>query len=106
MVTSACAMGSCRWASWDVEVLDTPDLFSLEVTQANPGFGERGRCYLLLAPGPHAVLLVTQLGCFTAQDLRAWRGVKSLFWVGIMVPTVVVLTCREDLAGLVAVVRA
>ena len=59
-------MGSCHWASWDVEALDTPDLFSPEVAQADPGFGERGRCYLLLAPGPHAVLLVTQLGRFTA----------------------------------------
>ena len=51
-VTSACATGSCRWASWDVEVLDTPDLFSPEVAQADAGFGERGRCYLLSAPGP------------------------------------------------------
>ncbi|KAG5210690.1 hypothetical protein JEQ12_015884 [Ovis aries] len=74
-VTSACATGSCRWASWDVEVLDIPDLFSPEVAQADPGFEERGRCYLLSAPGPHAVgPTVTQLGRFTSQDLRAWQG--------------------------------
>ncbi|XDA76055.1 hypothetical protein R6Z07_006284 [Ovis aries] len=73
-VTRACATGSCRWASWDVEVLDIPDLFSPEIAQADPGFEERGRCYLLSAPGPHAVLLVTQLGRFTSQDLRAWQG--------------------------------
>ena len=64
-VTRVCATGSCRWASWDVEVLDTPDLFSPEVAQTDPGC-ERGRCYLLSAPGPQAVLLVTQLGRFTA----------------------------------------
>ncbi|KAI4543192.1 hypothetical protein MG293_005986 [Ovis ammon polii] len=98
-VTSACATGSCRWASWDVEVLDTPDLFSPEVAQADPGFEERGRCYLLSAPGPHAVLLVTQLGRFTAQDLRAWRGVKVLFGAGIAARAVVVFTRREDLEG-------
>ncbi|XP_069444790.1 GTPase IMAP family member 1-like isoform X2 [Ovis canadensis] len=98
-VTSACATGSCRWASWDVEVLDTPDLFSPEVAQADPGFEERGRCYLLSAPGPHAVLLVTQLGRFTAQDLRAWRGVKALFGAGIAARAVVVFTRREDLEG-------
>ncbi|XP_012032733.2 GTPase IMAP family member 1 isoform X1 [Ovis aries] len=98
-VTSACATGSCRWASWDVEVLDTPDLFSPEVAQADPGFEERGRCYLLSAPGPHAVLLVTQLGRFTAQDLRAWRGVKALFGAGIAARTIVVFTRREDLEG-------
>ncbi|KAI4543313.1 hypothetical protein MG293_006107 [Ovis ammon polii] len=98
-VTSACATGSCRWASWDVEVLDTPDLFSPEVAQADPGFEERGRCYLLSAPGPHAVLLVTQLGRFTAQDVRAWRGVKALFGAGIAARAVVVFTRREDLEG-------
>lgn len=98
-VTRACATGSCRWASWDVEVLDTPDLFSPEVAQADPGFEERGRCYLLSAPGPHAVLLVTQLGRFTAQDLRAWQGVKALFGAGIAARAVVVFTRREDLEG-------
>ncbi|KAF4020464.1 hypothetical protein G4228_011984 [Cervus hanglu yarkandensis] len=97
-VTRACATGSCRWASWDVEILDTPDLFSPEVAQADPGFEERARCYLLSAPGPHAVLLVTQLGRFTAQDLRAWRGVKALFGAGIAARAVVVFTRREDLA--------
>ncbi|KAI4543330.1 hypothetical protein MG293_006124 [Ovis ammon polii] len=98
-VTRACATGSCRWASWDVEVLDTPDLFSPEVAQADPGFEERGRCYLLSAPGPHAVLLVTQLRRFTAQDVRAWRGVKALFGAGIAARAVVVFTRREDLEG-------
>ncbi|XP_061022058.1 GTPase IMAP family member 1-like isoform X2 [Dama dama] len=81
-----------------VEILDTPDLFSPEVAQADPGFEERARCYLLSAPGPHAVLLVTQLGRFTAQDLRAWRGVKALFGAGIAARAVVVFTRREDLA--------
>lgn len=82
-----------------MEVLDTPDLFSPEVAQADPGFKERGRCYLLSAPGPHAVLLVTQLGRFTAQDLQAWRGVKALFGAGIAAHAVVVFTRREDLDG-------
>nr|XP_020726542.1 GTPase IMAP family member 1-like [Odocoileus virginianus texanus] len=97
-VTRACATGSCRWASWDVDILDTPDLFSPEVAQADPGFEERARCYLLSAPGPHAVLLVTQLGRFTAQDLRAWRGVKALFGADIAARAVVIFTRREDLA--------
>ena len=97
VVTSACATGTCRWVSWDVEVIDTPDLFSPEVPQVDPGFRDRGRCYLLLAPGPRAVLLVTQVGRFTAQDLWAWRGVKALFGAGIAASTVVVFTCTEDL---------
>ena len=45
------------------------------------------------------MLLVTQLGRFTAQDLRAWRGVKALFGAGIAARAVVVFTRREDLEG-------
>ncbi|XP_029089918.1 GTPase IMAP family member 1 isoform X1 [Monodon monoceros] len=98
-VTRTCATGSCRWAKWDVEIIDTPDLFSSEVSQTDPGCTERGRCYLLSAPGPHALLLVTQLGRFTAQDQQAWRGVKALFGDGIVTRTIVVFTREEDLAG-------
>ncbi|XP_054940717.1 GTPase IMAP family member 1 isoform X1 [Physeter macrocephalus] len=98
-VTRTCAAGSCRWAKWDVEIIDTPDLFSSEVSQTDPGCAERGRCYLLSAPGPHALLLVTQLGRFTAQDQQAWSGVKALFGDGIVTRTIVVFTREEDLAG-------
>nr|XP_058930773.1 uncharacterized protein LOC131762934 [Kogia breviceps] len=98
-VTRTCAAGSCRWAKWDVEIIDTPDLFGSEVSQTDPGCAERGRCYLLSAPGPHALLLVTQLGRFTAQDQQAWSGVKALFGDGIVTRTIVVFTREEDLAG-------
>nr|XP_019789507.1 GTPase IMAP family member 1 isoform X1 [Tursiops truncatus] len=98
-VTRTCATGSCRWAKWDVEIIDTPDLFSSKVSQTDPGCAERGRCYLLSAPGPHALLLVTQLGRFTAQDQQAWSGVKALFGDGIVTRTIVVFTREEDLAG-------
>ena len=45
------------------------------------------------------MLLVTQLGRFTARDLRAWQGVKALFGGGIAACAVVVFTRREDLEG-------
>ncbi|XP_031311507.2 GTPase IMAP family member 1 [Camelus dromedarius] len=98
-VTRTCMVGSCRWATWDIEIIDTPDLFSSEVSQTDPGCRERGRCYLLSAPGPHVLLLVTQLGRFTAQDQQAWSGVKALFGDGIVARTIVVFTHKEDLAG-------
>ncbi|CAD7680436.1 unnamed protein product [Nyctereutes procyonoides] len=98
-VTRTCALGSRRWAGWRVEVTDTPDLFSAEGRRADPGCAERGRCYLLSAPGPHALLLVTQLGRFTAQDEQAVRGVRELFGPGVLARAVVVFTRREDLAG-------
>uniref|UniRef100_A0A4X1UVB2 AIG1-type G domain-containing protein n=1 Tax=Sus scrofa TaxID=9823 RepID=A0A4X1UVB2_PIG len=86
-VTRSCAVASGRWAEWDLR--SRPD---------RPDCKERGRCYLLAAPGPHALLLVTQLGRFTAQDQQAWRGVKALFGDGVSAHTIVVFTRKEDLA--------
>ncbi|XP_026346523.1 GTPase IMAP family member 1 isoform X2 [Ursus arctos] len=98
-VTRTCAQGSRRWAGWRVEVTDTPDLFSAGGRGADPDCTERGRCYLLSAPGPHALLLVTQLGRFTAQDEQALRGVRELFGADVLARTIVVFTRLEDLEG-------
>ncbi|XP_032100949.1 GTPase IMAP family member 1-like isoform X2 [Sapajus apella] len=78
-VTRACTMASHRWDKWHVEVVDTPDIFSSEVSRTDPRCEERGHCYLLSAPGPHALLLVTQLGRFTAQDQQAVRQLIIAF---------------------------
>ncbi|KAI5153871.1 Gtpase Imap Family Member 1 [Manis pentadactyla] len=98
-VTRTCAVASQRWNGWHVDVVDTPDLFSSEVDQTDPACAERGRCYLLSAPGPHALLLVTQLGRFTAQDQQAVRALRELFGDQVLARTVLVFTRREDLAG-------
>ncbi|KAF0871643.1 GIMA1 GTPase, partial [Crocuta crocuta] len=98
-VTRRCDVGSRRWAGWRVEVTDTPDLFSAQGRHADPDCAERARCYVLSAPGPHALLLVTQLGRFTTQDEEAVRGVRDLFGAGVLARAVVVFTRREDLEG-------
>ncbi|XP_062956995.1 GTPase IMAP family member 1-like [Cynocephalus volans] len=98
-VTRTCTVASGRWAKWHVELIDTPDIFSSETSKTDTGCVERGRCYLLSAPGPHALLLVTQLGRYTAQDQQAVRKVQELFGEGILERMVVVFTRREDLAG-------
>ncbi|XP_064236745.1 GTPase IMAP family member 1-like [Aotus nancymaae] len=98
-VTRACTMASRRWDRWNVEVVDTPDIFSSEVPRTDPRYEQRGHCYVLLAPGPHALLLVTQLGQFTAQDQQAVRQVRNMFREGVLKWMVIVFTRKEDLAG-------
>ncbi|XP_062049769.1 GTPase IMAP family member 1 isoform X2 [Lepus europaeus] len=98
-VTRTCSVASCRRARWHVDIIDTPDIFHSQVPKTDPGGLERGRCYLLSAPGPHVLLLVTQLGRYTAQDQEAVRKVKEMFGEGVMAWTVAVFTRKEDLAG-------
>ncbi|XP_060234759.1 uncharacterized protein LOC110564433 [Meriones unguiculatus] len=98
-VTRACASASRRWAGWRVEVVDTPDIFSFQTLRTDPTCMETARCLLLSAPGPHALLLVTQLGRFTSQDCQALAVVKRVFGEQVMAQTIVVFTRKEDLAG-------
>ncbi|XP_052576360.1 LOW QUALITY PROTEIN: GTPase IMAP family member 1-like [Peromyscus californicus insignis] len=78
-VTKACSWASRKWAGWQVEVVDTPDVFSSEVSQTDPTCMETAHCFLLSLPGPQALLLVTQLGRFTTQNSQALAGVKRVF---------------------------
>ncbi|XP_063105808.1 uncharacterized protein LOC100733970 [Cavia porcellus] len=98
-VTRACEAASRKWGRCHVVVIDTPDIFSSEVDLTDPAYTERGRCYLLSAPGPHALLLVTQLGHYTRQDQVALRKVKEMFGEEVMAQTIVVFTRKKDLAG-------
>ncbi|KAM4874081.1 GTPase IMAP family member 8-like [Thomomys bottae] len=98
-VTTACMVASGQRAGWHLEVVDTPDIFSAQVHRMDPACMERGRCYLLSSPGPHALLLVVQLGRYTLGDQEALDKVKELFGEGAVARTIVVFTRREDLAG-------
>ncbi|XP_041496493.1 uncharacterized protein LOC121439927 [Microtus oregoni] len=98
-VTRSCSWANRKWAGWYVEVVDTPDVFSSEVKQTDPAYLETAHCFLQTSPGPHALLLVTQLGRFTTQDSQVLAGVKRVFGEKVMARTIVVFTRKEDLAG-------
>ena len=79
-------------------VINTPGMFCGKHL-SDSLYQEVQRCYLLSAPGPHVLLLVTQLGRFTTEDQQAIQGVKEIFGEGAMKHTVTVFTHKEDLEG-------
>lgn len=93
--TSQAEMGT--WEGRSILVVDTPPIFESKAQNQNMD-KDIGDCYLLCAPGPHVLLLVTQLGRFTAEDAMAVRMVKEVFGVGVMRHMIVLFTRKEDLA--------
>lgn len=97
-VTTECRRATGTWKGRNILVVDTPP-FSEANAQTQDMYKDIGDCYLFSAPGPHVLLLVTQLGRFTAQDTMEVRRVKEIFGAGAMRHVVVLFTHKEDLAG-------
>ncbi|KAB0375488.1 hypothetical protein FD755_012131 [Muntiacus reevesi] len=97
-LTQTCSESRGSWGESEAVVIDTPDMFCGK-DPSDCLNQEVQSCYLLSAPGPHVLLLVTKLGRFTTEDQQAVQGVKEIFGEGAMRHTVVVFTRKEDLEG-------
>lgn len=97
-VTNNFQRRSRYWAGKELEVIDTPDFLSPGVPQevADKGSWE---AIAFSSPGPHAVLLVIELGRFTKEDQLVVRRLQEVFGVGVLAYTILVFTRKEDLDG-------
>ncbi|XP_058872273.1 GTPase IMAP family member 8-like isoform X3 [Acipenser ruthenus] len=69
-ITNKCRKGTEEVAGRHVAVIDTPGLFGTELT-ADQIKQEIENCVTLSAPGPHALLLVLQVGRYTQRETEA-----------------------------------
>ncbi|XP_077664697.1 GTPase IMAP family member 8-like isoform X1 [Eretmochelys imbricata] len=97
-VTETCAKGRVTWDGREVVVIDTPDIFDTKAP-VEASACEIARCTMLSCPGPHALVLVTQLGCYTEDDTAAVRRIREIFGAEAMRYTVVLFSRKEDLEG-------
>uniref|UniRef100_A0A8C9FF84 AIG1-type G domain-containing protein n=1 Tax=Pavo cristatus TaxID=9049 RepID=A0A8C9FF84_PAVCR len=97
-VTRSCQTAVGRWDGEDIVVVDTADIFHLW-NGSDEMCMEIARCIELSSPGPHVLLLVTQLGRFTQEDQEAVRGVRDIFGADVFRHVVVVFTRGEELVG-------
>ncbi|CAM5113639.1 unnamed protein product [Natator depressus] len=95
-VTQTCCKDSRTWKGRQVVVIDTPAIFDTEHSDEQTT-REISHCMELSSPGPHALVLVTQLGRFTEEDQHTVRRVKEIFGPRAVNYTIVVFTSREDL---------
>ncbi|KAL8164730.1 UNVERIFIED_CONTAM: hypothetical protein K2H54_003506 [Gekko kuhli] len=95
-VTQTCEMGVREWRGKRIVVIDTPVIFSSGASGDAP---EIVRCRRLSHPGPHAVVLVTQTGCFTEEDYQSAEQVKKIFGKEAHEYMIVAFTRREDLCN-------
>ena len=99
-VTGKYQRATGTWNGRSILVVDTPPIFEAEAkAQDQEVYENIGACYLLSVPGPHVLLLVTQLGHFSEQDVVAVTRVKEVFGAGAERYMVILFTHKEDLDG-------
>ncbi|KAM6450314.1 GTPase IMAP family member 2-like isoform 2-T2 [Liasis olivaceus] len=96
--TLKCQRGQASWRGMKVSVVDTPAIFDSE-DRDEIVRREIMSCIELSRPGPHALILVTQVGRFTAEDAAAAKHVQDIFGAESARHTIVLFTCKEDLGG-------
>ncbi|XP_034986114.2 GTPase IMAP family member 1-like isoform X1 [Zootoca vivipara] len=97
--TVTCQSGQGTWKGRTVLVVDTADILSSGAFSDEESAAEIIRCVELSRPGPHALVFVTQVGRFTAEDEAAAKQVQDVFGSEATKHMVVLFTRKEGLGG-------
>nr|XP_013812096.1 PREDICTED: GTPase IMAP family member 1-like [Apteryx mantelli mantelli] len=97
-VTVSCAKAQRHHDGGDITVVDTANIFD-PTPVSDELYREIIHCIKLSQPGPHALVLVTQLGRFTEEDKQVVQRVQEIFGADVLRHTIVLFTRAEDLVG-------
>ncbi|XP_012298785.1 GTPase IMAP family member 7 [Aotus nancymaae] len=95
-VTKTCQKASRTWQGRDILVVDTPGLFDTEET-LDTTCREISHCVVASCPGPHAIVLVLQLGRYTEEEQKTVALIKAVFGELAMKHMVILFTRKDEL---------
>ncbi|XP_037014368.2 GTPase IMAP family member 7-like [Artibeus jamaicensis] len=97
-VTKHCQKEERAWEGKKLLVVDTPGLFDTK-EKLKTTCEEIAKCVIFSSPGPHAIILVVQLGRFTEEEHNTVELIKAIFGKSAMKHMMVLFTRRDDLKG-------
>ncbi|XP_036616453.1 neoverrucotoxin subunit alpha-like [Trichosurus vulpecula] len=95
-VTKVCRKARTRWNGRDISIVDTPGIFDTDAKE-KPNFIELAHLVALSSPGPHALLLVLQVGRFTKEENAALHQLYFILDPEAVKFSIIVFTRKEDL---------
>ncbi|XP_056143835.1 GTPase IMAP family member 2-like [Lampris incognitus] len=97
-VTLKCQKGEGVVCDKRLKVVDTPGLFNSELSKSEVD-AEFEEALRLSSPGPHAFLLVLQLGRFSEQENKVMETLEKMMCPSISDHTLVLFTYGDRLSG-------
>ncbi|XP_035253489.1 GTPase IMAP family member 9-like isoform X1 [Anguilla anguilla] len=97
-VTGGCEKARGTVLGRKVTLVDTPGLFDTSLSQQDVQ-DEILRCLAMSAPGPHAILLVLQIGRFTEEEQRSVEIIQTIFQSDAAQYTILIFTHADKLKG-------
>ncbi|XP_056593525.1 GTPase IMAP family member 7-like [Triplophysa dalaica] len=97
-VTSECKKEK-TYGQRDIYVIDTPGVLDTNENTKDHIKREIVRCIQVSAPGPHAFLLVIQIGRFTTEEKNSVQALQELFGEEASNYMIVVFTHGDQLKG-------
>ncbi|XP_028309371.1 uncharacterized protein LOC114467358 [Gouania willdenowi] len=95
----SCQLREGRSEGHAVTLVETPRWYWVRGEMEDGVRKETERAMTLLAPGPHAVLLLVPVGQFTEVEARVPGELEDLFGEDVLDHTLVLLTCGDYLMG-------
>ncbi|XP_056128368.1 GTPase IMAP family member 7 [Rhinichthys klamathensis goyatoka] len=77
-VTKECCKETGEVADHQLELVDCPGIFDTSLSE-NETIKEMSKCINMMAPGPHAIILVIQLGPFTEEERLSVEKIRAIF---------------------------
>ncbi|XP_067310837.1 GTPase IMAP family member 7-like [Pseudorasbora parva] len=97
-VTKECWKETGEVAGRQITLVDTPGLFDTDVSDEHLK-QEISKCVNMTAPGPHAIILVIQLGPFTKEERLSVDKIRAIFGETADKHTIVLFTHGDELTS-------
>ncbi|ROI63312.1 GTPase IMAP family member 4 [Anabarilius grahami] len=97
-VTKECWKETEKVADHDLVLVDCPGIFDTSLSDREL-IREISKCINMTAPGPHAIVLVIQLGPFTEEEKRSVEKIRAVFGEEADKHTIILFTHGDELEG-------